>query len=82
MAADLAGGLGPNVIKIIKRCEVLAEGRLPEWANWSHGSSFTAVWRQRLIILLQAKNAQCVIANAARSEAARNSTTRRRAAWS
>ena len=34
LAVNLAGGIGPSLHTLIKRCEVLAGGRLPPFADW------------------------------------------------
>ena len=35
LAVNLAGGIGPSLHALIKRCEVLAGGLLPPFADWS-----------------------------------------------
>ena len=63
VAMDLAGDLGPGLRSIIRRCEVLAGSQCPAWANWaSRGSSFFSAWRQRIIVAVQASNADCALA--------------------
>ena len=69
-AMDLAGGLGPGLQSIIRRCGVLADDLRPEWANWASGNSFYSAWRQRIIVAVQAANAECAILNWARCAAA------------
>ncbi len=71
IAMDLAGDVGPNLRALIKRCEVIGGYELPEWANWSAGSSFYSAWRQRIIVSVLAKNAECALRNRGRSKVAR-----------
>ena len=35
LAINLAGGVGPSLLKVIRRCSVIAGGRVPMWANWT-----------------------------------------------
>ena len=71
IAMDLAGDIGPNLRALIKRCEVIGGYELPEWANWSAGTSFYSAWRQRIIVSVLAKNAECALRNRGRSKVAR-----------
>ena len=70
VAMDLAGNLGPGLQALIRRCEVLAGSRSPVWANWASGNSFFSAWRQRIIVAVQAKNAECALENWLRSASA------------
>ena len=70
VAMDLAGNLGPGLQALIRRCEVLAGSRSPMWANWASGNSFFSAWRQRIIVAVQAKNAECALENWSRSASA------------
>ena len=68
VAMDLAGGIGPNLRALIKRCEFLSGFEVPLWANWSSGPSFFSAWRQRIIVAVQVKNAECATATQYRSK--------------
>ena len=70
VAMDLAGGLGPNLCALIKRCDFLCGSMPPEWANWSAGTTFFSAWRQRIIVAVQMKNAECALSNQGRSKVA------------
>ena len=70
IAIDLAGDIGPGFRQFLKRCEVIGEGQLPEWANWSSGSTFFAAWRQRYVAVVQIRNAELALRNRARSAGA------------
>ena len=35
LAMNLAGGVGPTLLRVIKRCSEIAGGRVPVWANWT-----------------------------------------------
>ena len=37
LAISLAGGFGPSLLKVIRRCSVIAGGRVHVWANWTRG---------------------------------------------
>ena len=58
---SLAGGVGPTLLRVIKRCSEIAGGRVPVWANWT-AATFVGAWMQRMVSAVQVKNAQCVIA--------------------
>ena len=70
VAMDLAGGLGPNLCALIKRCDFLCGSKPPVWANWSAGNTFFSAWRQRIIVAVQMKNAECALRNQGRSKVA------------
>ena len=67
IAMDLAGNLGPSLRELIARCDVLCGGVFPPWANWSNGSSYRAIWRQRFIVAIQAESATQAICKRERS---------------
>ena len=46
LAINLAGGVGPSLLRVIRRCSVVAGGRVPEWANWT-AATFVGAWVQR-----------------------------------
>ena len=71
LAMDLAGGLGPNVKRLLQRCDTLRKGVPPAWANWSSGSSFKAAWTQKFIITVQVSNVVVALRNKMRSAASR-----------
>ena len=58
LAVNLAGGIGPSLHALIKRCAELAGGLLPPFADWS-APTFVAAWSQRMVIAVQSTNA-CV----------------------
>ena len=62
LAMNLAGGVGPTLLRVIRRCSEIAGGRVPVWANWTAATTFVGAWVQRMVSAVQVKNAQCVIA--------------------
>ena len=48
LAINLAGGVGPYLLKVIRRCSVIAGGRVPVWAIWT-AATFVGAWVQRLV---------------------------------
>ena len=67
LAVNLAGGIiGPSLHGLVKRCEVLADGLLPPFADWS-APTFAAAWSQRVVIAIQFTNACVALRNITRS---------------
>ena len=60
LAINLAGEVGPSLLRVIRRCSVIAGGRMPVWANWT-AATFVGAWVQRLVAAVQVSNAQCVL---------------------
>ena len=48
LAVNLSGGIGPSLLRFIRRCSVIARGRVPLWANWTV-ASFVGAWVQRMV---------------------------------
>ena len=55
---NLAGGVGPTLLRVIRRCSEIAGGRVPVWANWT-AATFVGAWVLRMVSAVQVKNAQC-----------------------
>ena len=36
-------GVGPTLLRVIKRCSEIAGGRVPVWANWA-AATFVGAW--------------------------------------
>ena len=47
LAMNLAGGVGPTLLRVIKRCSEIAGVRVPVWANWT-AATFVGAWVQRM----------------------------------
>ena len=62
LAVNLAGGIGPSLHALIKRCAELAGGLLPPFADWS-APTFVAAWSQRMVIAVQSTNACLALRN-------------------
>ena len=56
LAMNLAGGVGPTLLRVIKRCSEIAGGRVPVWAarNWT-AATFVGAWAalQRMVSAVQ-----------------------------
>ena len=48
LAMNLAGGVGPTLLRDIRRCSEIAGGRVPVWANWT-AATFVGAWVQRMV---------------------------------
>ena len=45
---NLASGVGPTLLRVIRRCSEIAGGRVPVWANWT-AATFVGAWVQRMV---------------------------------
>ena len=71
IAMNLTGTAGPAMVNFVKRCCTLAAGRpLPNWANWSAGTSSVGAWLQRMACAVQVASAHHLLGNVAISRAA------------
>ena len=66
LAVNLAGGIGPSLHALIKRCAELSGDLLPPFADWS-APTFVAAWSQRMVIAVQSTNACVALRNFTRA---------------
>ena len=67
LAVNLAGGIGPSLHALIKRCAELAGGLLPPFADWSTPTFVAACRSQRMVIAVQSTNACVALRNFTRA---------------